>query len=182
MISPYLSLTSSFKSLMITGQRVFDHTYRKIIGVPTLRYSEITPQLYLGGQFSKRGYAILKRRGITAIVSMRMRLKQDLPDLGPVAFLNLPTPDLNPPSLDDLKKGSIFIAKEIEKGGKVYVHCHYGEGRGPSMVAAYLITTGLTLEDALNQIRAVRRFINLTVPQLQRLEEFAQLEQKIKQS
>jgi hypothetical protein len=169
---------STVKSIWLTLQRTFDHTYRRIIGVPTLRYSEISPQLYLGGQYSWRGFQILKKRGITAIVSMRSRARADLPDMGPVRFLHLPTPDLSPPSLKDLEKGSRFIDDEIKRGGKVYVHCHYGEGRGPSMIAAYLITTGLTVEAALAQIRAVRGFIGLTPRQVERLDEFALQEQK----
>lgn len=172
MTSLFILLRSSIKSLRIFVQRGFDHTYRKIIGVPTLRYSEITPQLYLGGQYSRRGYEILKRRGITGIVSMRMRPRKDFPDLGNVHFLHLPTPDRTAPSMSDLKKGAKFIAHEIDNGGKVYVHCHFGEGRGPSMVAAYLMTTGLTMEAALTQIRAVRGFIGLTKPQMQRMVEF----------
>ncbi len=165
-------LQSALRSTLISLQRSFDHTYRRIVGVPTLRFSEITPQLYLGGQYSSRGFGILRRRGITAIVSMRTQARKNLPDLGEVRFLHLPTPDLHPPVLSDLEKGAEFIAQELSRGGKVYVHCHYGEGRGPSMIAAYLMYTGLTFEDALKQIRSVRGFIGLTQPQVDRLLEF----------
>ncbi len=170
-----LLLTSALKSLSLSAQRTFDHSYRQIVGVPTLRYSQITPQLYLGGQYSRRGYTILKKRGITGIISMRTSPVRDLPDLGAVRLLHLPTLDLTSPSLSDFQKGIKFIRTELENGGKVYVHCAHGEGRGPSMVAAYLISTGLTLEDALKQIRAVRKFIRLTKIQLNRLAEFEKL-------
>lgn len=178
----FIVIQSALKSVWITALRTFDHTYREIIGVPTLRYSEITPQLYLGGQYSRRGFEILKKRGITAIVSMRTQPIKQAPDLGQIRFLHLPTPDLQAPSLVDLDTGAKFIKEELDKGGKVYVHCHFGEGRGPSMVAAYFITTGLTLEDAVNQIRAVRKFIGLTKVQLKRLEEFAKLHTGVAQA
>ncbi|MDQ3008860.1 MAG: dual specificity protein phosphatase family protein [bacterium] len=168
-------LSSAVKSLAITLQRSFDHTYRRLVGVPTHRYSEITPQLYLGGQYSKRGFAILKKRGITGIVSMRTTPRKELPDLGEVHFLHLPTPDQKAPALADLQAGVAFMDKIIRNDGKVYVHCWYGEGRGPSMVAAYLISTGLTLDHALDQIRAVRGFIKITNEQTQRLVEFEQI-------
>lgn len=163
---------SSIKSLSISAQRSFDHSYRKFIGVPTHRYSEITPQLFLGGQYSRRGFSILKKRGITGIVSMRMKAKKDLPDIGTMHFLHLPTKDWHAPSIKHLKQGSKFIRKELENGGKVYVHCASGEGRGPTMVAAYLISTGLTVDDALKQIAAVRKFIRPNKEQVGRLKEF----------
>jgi len=47
--------------------------------VPTLRRSQITPQLFLGGQYSSRGFNILKKRGITGIVSMRSHARKGLP-------------------------------------------------------------------------------------------------------
>lgn len=166
-------IVSAFKSFTMTAQRSFDHAYSRFMGVPTLRYSEITPQLYLGGQYSRRGFEILKKRGITGIVSMRIRARKDLPNLGEVRFLHLPTIDWHAPSMTHLKEGARFITKEINQGGKVYVHCAAGEGRGPTMVAAYLVSTGLTVEDSLKQIRAVRKFIRPNKGQLNRLSEFA---------
>lgn len=174
MIHPLHLLTSSLKSLSISLERSFDHTYRRLIGVPTLRRSEITPQLYLGGQYTSRGFEILKKRGITGIVSMRIRARKGLPDLGEIQFLHLPTIDLRAPSLENLVKGVEFITLHLKAGGKVYVHCAAGEGRGPTMVAAYLISTGLTVDAALNQIQSVRHFIMPTVEQRKRLEEFSE--------
>jgi len=172
MNSLFRAFISGARSLSLSLQRTFDHSYRQLIGVPTLRYSQITSQLYLGGQYSSRGFKILRDRGITAIINMRLSERKNLPDLGEVTFLHLPTSDTTAPSMTDLKKGVEFISKELEAKGKVYVHCFYGEGRGPSMVAAYLISTGLTVDDALKQIKEVRGFIKVTDAQLQRLSQF----------
>lgn len=181
MTNIFQTLFSTIKSAYISVERGFDHTYRRLIGVPTLHNSEITPQLYLGGQYTSRGFNILKKRGVTGIVSLRIRARQGLPDLGEVQFLHLPTIDMTAPSLENLKKGVEFIDLHIKAGGKVYVHCAAGEGRGPSMAAAYLISTGLTPEDAWKQIREVRRFIRPNAKQQSRLEEFAQLWEAEKQ-
>ncbi len=35
-------------------QRYIDHTWRRITGLPASKKSMITPQLYLGGLYSKR--------------------------------------------------------------------------------------------------------------------------------
>jgi hypothetical protein len=172
-------LYSVIKRIQLEVARNSDHIYRLLIGVPVFKTSEITPQLYLGGQYRKRGLNQLKSRGITGIVSMRMRPRKNLPELDEVSFLHLPTLDQHAPSLSQLKQGVAFIHRHLENGGKVYIHCAFGEGRGPTMAAAYLMSIGLTLTDALKQIRAVRTFIRPTKVQLQRLEEFER--QHIKQ-
>lgn len=179
MITFFQQLTSRWKAALLSLERTFDHTYRRLIGVPTLKRSKITPRLFLGGQYSRRGFSILRQRQISAIVSMRMRARKGLPELGAIKLLHLPTPDLHAPTLEQLAQGVTFITEELRQGGKVYVHCAAGEGRGPTMVAAYLISTGLTLNDALAQIRQVRSFIRPTTVQLARLKEW---EQKILQN
>jgi dual specificity MAP kinase phosphatase len=166
------SVISVWKSFLIFLERALDHAYREVIGVPTLKRSEITPQLYLGGQYTARGFHILRERGITAIVSMRERAREGLPDLGEVKFLHLPTRDRHAPTLSQLDQGAAFIEDAINNNGKVYVHCAFGEGRGPTMVIAYLLKIGLTLEDALAQVKAVRRFIYPTSPQMSQLRAF----------
>lgn len=169
-------IRSFFYSQYMHLVRIFDHSYRKIIGVPTLRRSQITPQLFLGGQYSSRGFNILKKRGITGIVSMRSDARKGLPDIGEVRLLHLPTPDQEAPALEKLETGADFITQEIKNGGRVYVHCAHGEGRGPSMVIAYLISTGMTYDDALKQVIAVRGFAKPTPPQVARLKEFEELQ------
>lgn len=168
-------IISKWKSFSIELQRGIDHNFRRLIGVPTLKRSMISPQLFLGGQYSSRGFSLLKRRGITGIVSMRLHPRKGLPELGEVEFLHLPTKDMQAPTIGQLQEGVAFIARHIQNGGKVYVHCAAGEGRGPTMVAAYLISTGLTQEDALSQIRKVRSFIRPTRVQLERLKEWEQI-------
>ncbi|MBA3551153.1 dual specificity protein phosphatase family protein, partial [Patescibacteria group bacterium] len=63
-------------------------------------------------------------------------------------------------------------------GGKVYIHCRFGEGRGPTMAIAYLISTGLTLEHAIELVKKVRIFIRPTVVQIEQLKKFETLQAK----
>ena len=83
-------------------------------------------------------------------------------------------PDNTPPPLDVLIEGADFADSEIKNGGKVYIHCRQGLGRGPTMMIAYLIRTGLTYEDAYNMVRRVRTFINPRPGQIARLKELEQ--------
>ena len=170
-----LNLRSFWQTTIIEIQRVIDHGWRRITGRPTRLRSMITPHLFLGGQYDKRGLPTLHRWGVTAVVSMRTKeIDQFLRDPN-IKFLHLPTLDLHAPRLEDLKKGVEFITNEINSGGKVYIHCKHGEGRGPTMAVAYLLSTGMTLPDALTLIRKVRTFIMITQPQMMQLETFAEL-------
>jgi protein-tyrosine phosphatase len=54
----------------------------------------------------------------------------------------------------------------------VYIHCAGGVGRAPTLAAAYLITQGMPLDEALAQIRKVRPFINIVPQQMAGLKEF----------
>ena len=149
--------------------------YRNLFGLPQLARSEITPQLYLGGQYSKRGYKKMQQIGITAIVNMRETPAPVYKNLPVLRILHLPTKDMNQPSIQDLIIGIQFIQKELDQGGKVYIHCRLGEGRGPTMMIAYLMSTGMTTEDALKLVKDVRPFIRPTAVQIAQLSKLNEI-------
>ncbi|UOE52499.1 dual specificity protein phosphatase family protein [Mucilaginibacter sp. SMC90] len=148
-----------------------DNIYRVVFGMPRLRRCQITADLFLGSQYNLVGLRKMKALGITAIINMRMHSVYSEAQYEGFNYLHLPTPDNTPPPLEVLQKGADFADKEIKKNGKVYIHCRQGLGRGPTMCTAYLLKTGLTLEDALAMIRKVRPFINPRPGQLERLKE-----------
>ena len=155
--------------------RWMDTAHRRIIGSPIWRFSEITPQLLLGGQhYYSRGQRSLQAYGITAIVNMRRERSDKFNGAADPGYLQLATTDNTPPTSADLMRGVAFISAEIERGGKVYVHCAVGCGRAPTMTAAYLIAQGDAPSAALARIRLARPFINLTSSQLGALDDFAQ--------
>lgn len=166
-------LKSLLVLLVITIDRFTDHAYRYITGLPQAKRSLITPHLFLGGQYSLTAFERLKVLGVTGIVNMRMRsIHKDIDNIHDVRILNLPTPDRSAPSQENLKKGADFIKDEVSKGGKVYIHCRYGEGRGPTMAIAYLISTGLVYQDAYELVKKTRTFISPTRVQVQALLKF----------
>ena len=153
--------------------RFVDQAYRKTRGAPLWQLSAVTPQLNIGGQHYPGGYAAMLEYGITAIVNLReAHFSDEKAGIGGSRHLHLATVDNTPPSLEDLIRGVKFIGDEIAVGGKVYIHCGVGVGRAPTMAAAYLISTGLKPDDALNRIRATRPFIHLTARQRSALEDF----------
>jgi len=167
-------LKSIITLIVIFVQKIWDNIYRFFMGVPTLRRSQITANLFLGSQYSLVGLQKLKALGVTAIINMRMHSVFRESQYEGVHYLHLPTPDNTPPPLDVLVKGAEFAAREIKNNGKVYIHCRQGLGRGPTMTIAYLISTGLTYEDAFALVKKVRTFINPRPGQIERLKELEQ--------
>ncbi len=134
--------------------------------------SEVTPQLYVGPQYGRRGKRTLERAGITAGVNLRVEFDDAAHGLALADYCHLPTVDDAAPSIEHLERGVAFVREQIEAGRKVYIHCAGGVGRAPTLAAAYLISAGLTRDEALETIRRVRPFINIMPPQMALLTEY----------
>jgi protein-tyrosine phosphatase len=150
---------------------LYDNFFRIITGMPRIKRSQITAHLFLGSQYNLVGLKKLKALGVTAIVNMRMHNTYNEATYEGMKYVHFPTVDNTPPPLEVLIKGADFIDEEIKHKGIVYVHCRQGLGRGPTMAMAYLIKLGMTYQDAYNQIRRVRIFINPRPGQIRRLKE-----------
>ncbi len=146
--------------VVISG--LWDFVMRTLTGAPMVRFSQITPQIIVAGQYQKRGWKVLTRRGVTASINMRSEFDDEVAGIAPSRHLRLVVEDNTPPTLDQLKRGVDFIKEEVERGGKVYIHCAAGIGRAPTMAAAYLVSTGLIPTQAWAKIKRVRPFIRPT--------------------
>lgn len=167
-------LKSLWLLVVIFVQKLADILWRVLTGVPNLKRSQITADLFLGGQYNLRGLRKLKDLGITGIINMRENPSYAASVYEGFRYLHLPTVDNTPPTLDDLRKGANFADAEVKNGGKIYIHCRQGLGRGPSMAIAYLLKRGMTYEDAFALVKSVRTFINPRPGQIARLRELEQ--------
>jgi predicted protein tyrosine phosphatase len=161
------------QGILLTVIESYEQITRLTTGAPTLRYSRVLPNLHIGGQFSQKGWMILSKRGITAVISMRVEFDDREAGLAPERYLYLPTVDNHAPTTAQLHDGVIFIRAEIERGGKVYIHCWEGVGRAPTMAAAYLVSTGLSPTEAWATISRVRPFVRPLQPQVNQIIRFA---------
>ncbi|MDX1522434.1 MAG: dual specificity protein phosphatase, partial [Anaerolineae bacterium] len=141
-------------------------------GVPVKRYSQVTPDIFVGAQFGPAGKSRLERWGISGAVNMRIEFDDAAHNLALERYCHLPTVDDHAPSLEHLEQGVQFIQQVLADGGKVYIHCAGGIGRAPTMAAAYFISQGLSLADAIALIKKARPFINIMPPQMAQLERF----------
>ncbi len=160
-------------SLGVTLVWALEHIVLRITGAPIRRVSQILPQLHVGGQYKKRGWPRLARRGVTAVVNMRIEFDDAAAGIAPESYLYLPVVDDTAPSIEQLAQGAAFIRDEIAAGGEVYIHCGAGVGRAATMAVAYLVSTGLSPAQAWATVRRVRPFVKPTPSQLAQIEAFA---------
>jgi len=145
---------------------------RQLFDRPPRSQCQVTPQLFVGPQFRQRGWRHLLSWGITGVVNLRREFDDCSLGVSIPHYLHLPTTDDDPILSEDLQRGVDFITREIDHGGKVYIHCGAGVGRAPTMAAAYLISQGDTPDQAYARIRATRSFIRPTRGQREELQRY----------
>ncbi|MGC9357414.1 MAG: protein-tyrosine phosphatase family protein [Anaerolineae bacterium] len=152
-----------------------DKLLRRMRGFSAPEITEVRPGLYVGGQHRQKGLDLMRAEGISAVVNLREESDDIARGVEMERYLWLRTPDDAPISPKDLERGAAFIADQRAAGRGVYVHCASGVGRAPTMAAAYLVSTGMSPEQAWMTIREVRPFIRPTPPQYEVVEAFARL-------
>lgn len=135
----------------------------------------VTPQLMVGAFIDADDWTVLFRQGVRVVVSLQGERHDEavFGELQPLGYLRLPTPDFTPPTEAQLRMGAAFIDEAIKAGEKVLVHCHAGVGRSTMQCAAYLILTGMDLDEAWNTIKNNRPQATWNDQQQAAMEHFA---------
>lgn len=140
-----------------------------------LNVTQIEDMLFVGGQFRPEQWPALHRLGIRAVLSLQEEYEDAFDDPPPDRTLRLLVPDFNSPTLEQLREGIDFIAAAHADGLPVMVHCHAGIGRASLTASAYLISRGMSADDAFSTIRRARPIVMLNGRQRARLEEWERL-------
>ncbi len=111
----------------------------------------ITNQLALGGLTS-----IPVSDGATAILNLFEEQPYELP--AHVVYLHNGFPDEQPFPIETIWECVRWIDRHVADGHRVLVHCAEGNSRSVSVVIAYLIFTGCSLEAAKSLILSKKRF------------------------
>ena len=143
-----------------------------VTGTPMIKYSLVAPGVLVGPQYRQAGLRRLTEMGVRYCVNMRIEFDDAEHGLAPEHYCHLPTLDDEAPTLEHLRRGVEFVDGAVSEGESVYIHCGGGIGRAPTMAAAYFISRGYTLEDAVALIREKRPFIHIMPPQLDQLRRF----------
>ena len=138
-------------------------------------FNHITDGIYIGNNqccqfhFEKT----LIKEGISADISLEEK-RIDAP-FGVEFFVWIPVTDHTSPTYDQLLFGVSVIEKIVAMKKKVYVHCKNGHGRATTLVAAYLIKQGKTMDEAINLIKTKRPVIHLQEAQKDTLKDFSRI-------
>lgn len=118
---------------------------------------EVYPGIFIGGKNNvENGGCGLVNKGIVNVLNVTT-----VPDPEEIRnryhYLQVPVEDT--PSTNISRYFPVtnkFIGSAIESGEPVLVHCHSGGSRATTIIAAYLISIGMTPAYALQQIKLVR--------------------------
>jgi atypical dual specificity phosphatase len=130
--------------------------------------------LACGYPWGAEGLSGLAEQGISVVVNLHERSHdpERLASLG-LTEIHLPVPDFTPPTADQLTRGVHAINRALVDGKRVAVHCAAGLGRTGTLLACYLVSTGLEPGAAIARIRATRPGSIETAEQEAAIEAFA---------
>ncbi len=136
-----------------------------------IEFSQITDQIYIGTNMCCSVHAgKLSELGLYADIDLEEERQESPPEVE--VYLWLPVKDLSAPTKTQLDIGVKALDALVKDGKKVYVHCKNGHGRSPTLVAAYFISQGLSMDEAIKKIEEKRPEIHLEDVQLKALKNF----------
>ncbi|MBT3412699.1 MAG: hypothetical protein HOJ15_01130 [Candidatus Jacksonbacteria bacterium] len=138
----------------------------------TFEYSKIDDFISIGtnaccvGHFDKK----LLKEGVKADLSLdKEHIDQPF---GVDYFLWIPITDHHAPTQKQLEVAVQFLDTMKCEGLAVYIHCHEGHGRAPTVAAAYYISQGKSVEEALEYIAKKRSTIHPNKKQIAALRAY----------
>ena len=125
----------------------------------------------------------LHDQGIRAVVTLvehplttQTKITSNILDEIGLVCLHAPIKDQHPPDMATVKMVGQFIDRMRAQRCPVYAHCHAGVGRTGTMLHAYYLTQGLSLEEVKEKVRAGKpssQFLMLSDAQRAFLEKVA---------
>lgn len=101
--------------------------------------------------------AALKSVGVSHVISLTvLPLPDGHLDEHDITSIHIPMPDMLAPSLGEVERFVEKLSPLVEVGRKVAVHCGAGLGRTGTMLACYLVSRGMSAEDAMREVRRRR--------------------------
>jgi atypical dual specificity phosphatase len=103
-----------------------------------------------------RDLAALRGHGVGALLTLtETALPSGALERHGIAGLHLPVDDFDAPTTSQMLDALAFLDEARATGTPVAVHCLAGQGRTGTVLAAYLIRSGLSSEQAIAAVRAM---------------------------
>ena len=140
-----------------------------------IQWNQITDSIIVGTNLCCTNHASdLYALNVQADIDLEEADKQTHVPMNVPITLQLPTPDHEAPTPDQLFAGTALLQQLTERGQLAYVHCRLGHGRSPTLVVAYLIRQGMSVDEAIAAVAAKRPEIHIEPAQREALERFAE--------
>ena len=125
----------------------------------------------------------LRQQGVEVLISLTEdRLPRDWCDDAGLLVFHEPLEDMEPPTQEQLDRCVSAVTKAIAGNRGVAVHCGAGLGRTGVVLAAYLVTKGLSASSAIARVRRLRPHSIETDEQAESVERFARRHRKSSES
>ena len=140
--------------------------------IKELKYNYIANGIYIGSNQCCQTHfdSELLKKGIEVDISLE-EIRIDAP-FGVQFYIWLPVKKGMAPSNDQLQFGTTILEKFIALKKKVYIHCENGHGRTSTLLAAYFIYKGKTMDEAIKFIKTKRSSVHFNQIQLTSLKDF----------
>lgn len=100
-------------------------------------------------------YVLLQQLGIQVILNLS-GYADDAPLLSAFNVHHIPIANHKPPTVHEMHQGISVIQASLKSNQPVVVHCEAGLGRTGTIIAGYIITCGLSAQEAIDTIRRLR--------------------------
>ncbi len=139
------------------------------------RVDQVAPWLYIGPALLPEQFVDLRDRGVTHVLDLRNEGSDDPQVLGGLGlrWRRIPVADRAAPTHEQLASILAWLdgAGHPTAEQAVYVHCHAGLGRTPTVAIALLMQHDFTLAESHRMVLAARPESAPTAAQLAWLEE-----------
>jgi protein-tyrosine phosphatase len=140
--------------------------------IKILEYNYISDGIYIGtNKCCKEHFAaLLLSQNIEVDISVEGESVDE--PFGVNFYVWLPVKNDLAPTQEQLNFGVASLEKFVKMKKKIYVHCQNGHSRAPTLVAAYFIKQGKSVEEALEFIKLKRPSVHMRDVQKLALENF----------
>ncbi|KAJ7691536.1 protein-tyrosine phosphatase-like protein [Mycena rosella] len=139
--------------------------------------TEILPNFFLGSEAGAQNLELLRRKGITHIISVMPPDPAHVSAQSMDGFrrINIPVQDWpDEELLTHFKPANLFIDDaRITAGEGVLVHCHLGVSRSVTIVAAYLMASHPPIHDYISAVKFLQDLRPLVQPNSGFLDQLA---------